>query len=989
MNNNNIPQGWEEVPQISPDEALELPDGWEEVDEYTPWNEQEISHAKLNPTTEQYLQDNKSFLERVSDGAVDTVKTLGSAVQDGLNIITPIGEVDFMGEAYIGDKIRKDAANLIGIDTSEDDLTIQGYNAINKLAKTHINWNEPTQKDIDTYESNLANVVIDNLGYDDLQKDEAGKYWVVKDDKEIELNKDTFKEIVSDIYGDKMEIAAAMIGAKKGADLVPDALGKKANIVGSLIGSGVGAFTGNLVDQLDSIIETGEKLNTTQRLNEANKALALDMAGNVGGEVLAKTAGTIIDNTPGILKNTKDTLTYNKPGSKDTKANQFIDKHIDINSPENKASADIAKDLGGVSDQRLTQMASDQDVQKSASDMFTNDKDMTQTVLDDQQTLTQNLYNELGVTQKKNSDIGIVDEQISGIIDNQAKGLSKAYSDVYATTKKDIVDIAGDEIIDTVPTSVKTIQEQINKLGILENVEKQKIDVTQVDEFDKDFHTLATKVNNLFLDENGDAVKGYSISKIMDAQKYLNQYASKHSMKMVSEQVKAIADIRKSLYDDLENYVSKKLDKKNAKIVKEKWKNVNQDYSSWKKDLSNSKVLDSIVKDENTIKSLSSDMIKQGTIDKEYLEMFGNIAHHIKKTTPQKMDEFHDTMVNALLQPFTVNQKINSATKNFLAFDDYANMYEKLPRKALNKIFGQTSRGEKILQTLDGFKTLAKDEAYLQKAIYHNQSPLNPAAQQAVETKRTFLFGLKYFITRTVVDTVAENFIPSVAFHSLVTDLAKKKRYNPTDFNKIVNKVKHQATNTTFDKELIENLKKAKQSHQTFEKESKQTIDNSFKDTKKLNDTQQKELFEKLYTKANIDHELYKFGRNFSKFQGKPVEAIEYLLKTKNGQVRGAFSHSELGEIDLVWGNDNYGLKHILEQRTEQWGETKAKAFIKRLPEIVQDSIVYKHSEQEAVLINPKSTAIIELKYDEYDKHWLLTALRDSKNKKRLKDIEK
>ncbi|ENH9466453.1 hypothetical protein ABW253_001444, partial [Campylobacter upsaliensis] len=52
------------------------------------------------------------------------------------------------------------------------------------------------------------------------------------------------------------------------------------------------------------------------------------------------------------------------------------------------------------------------------------------------------------------------------------------------------------------------------------------------------------------------------------------------------------------------------------------------------------------------------------------------------------------------------------------------------------------------------------------------------------------------------------------------------------------------------------------------------------------------------------------FGINFEGFKGK--EAIEKLLEEQRGQVKGAFYKEGLGEIDLVWGDKNYGLEHIL-----------------------------------------------------------------------------
>ncbi len=50
----------------------------------------------------------------------------------------------------------------------------------------------------------------------------------------------------------------------------------------------------------------------------------------------------------------------------------------------------------------------------------------------------------------------------------------------------------------------------------------------------------------------------------------------------------------------------------------------------------------------------------------------------------------------------------------------------------------------------------------------------------------------------------------------------------------------------------------------------------------------------------------------------KMMAAINKLLETKKGFVAGAFYKEGLGDIDLVWGNKDYGLEHILKRREKQ-----------------------------------------------------------------------
>ncbi|WRA08108.1 DUF3519 domain-containing protein [Helicobacter pylori] len=87
------------------------------------------------------------------------------------------------------------------------------------------------------------------------------------------------------------------------------------------------------------------------------------------------------------------------------------------------------------------------------------------------------------------------------------------------------------------------------------------------------------------------------------------------------------------------------------------------------------------------------------------------------------------------------------------------------------------------------------------------------------------------------------------------------------------------------------------------------------------------------------------WGHNYSKFKGDGLGAINKLLETKKGFVAGAFYKEGLGDIDLVWGNKDYGLEHILKRREKQaknkgLNEQQAKDYalniVKTIPEIIE-----------------------------------------------------
>ncbi|ECK6874131.1 hypothetical protein FSE89_08660, partial [Campylobacter upsaliensis] len=124
------------------------------------------------------------------------------------------------------------------------------------------------------------------------------------------------------------------------------------------------------------------------------------------------------------------------------------------------------------------------------------------------------------------------------------------------------------------------------------------------------------------------------------------------------------------------------------------------------------------------------------------------------------------------------------------------------------------------------------------------------------------------------------------------------------------------------------------------------------------------------------------FGVNFEGFKGK--EAIEKLLEEQRGQVKGAFYKEGLGEIDLVWGDENFGLRHILEQRTKQWGEEKALKFISHLNENIEKGQIVEVQKGRAAIKTDLTTIILDKKENN---NFVLTAFRDRNNKKELESL--
>ena len=65
---------------------------------------------------------------------------------------------------------------------------------------------------------------------------------------------------------------------------------------------------------------------------------------------------------------------------------------------------------------------------------------------------------------------------------------------------------------------------------------------------------------------------------------------------------------------------------------------------------------------------------------------------------------------------------------------------------------------------------------------------------------------------------------------------------------------------------------------------------------------------------------IKEFGQNYTDYYHKGIEALEKVLQEKKGQVVGAFTRADIGDIDVVWGNEKVGLQKILAKHSHEFG---------------------------------------------------------------------
>ncbi len=123
---------------------------------------------------------------------------------------------------------------------------------------------------------------------------------------------------------------------------------------------------------------------------------------------------------------------------------------------------------------------------------------------------------------------------------------------------------------------------------------------------------------------------------------------------------------------------------------------------------------------------------------------------------------------------------------------------------------------------------------------------------------------------------------------------------------------------------------------------------------------------------------LKEFGKNYAEYYHDGKGALQKLLIEKQGQVAGAFYRKDLGDIDLVWGDGNFGLSHIINKRSKQWNSEKAIKFISHLDENIRNGKLVEVEKGRIAIKTQLTTIILDKKGNN---KFVITAFRDRNNK--------
>lgn len=96
------------------------------------------------------------------------------------------------------------------------------------------------------------------------------------------------------------------------------------------------------------------------------------------------------------------------------------------------------------------------------------------------------------------------------------------------------------------------------------------------------------------------------------------------------------------------------------------------------------------------------------------------------------------------------------------------------------------------------------------------------------------------------------------------------------------------------------------------------------------------------------------------------------LMKEKQGHVKGAFTRKDIGDIDLVWGNEGMGLAHIIKRRKETGQNLQS--LLNNISDVIEKGQLKVGTNGRFNIEHNGRVAIVKPKFDNEKLQFLLTA---------------
>ena len=120
-----------------------------------------------------------------------------------------------------------------------------------------------------------------------------------------------------------------------------------------------------------------------------------------------------------------------------------------------------------------------------------------------------------------------------------------------------------------------------------------------------------------------------------------------------------------------------------------------------------------------------------------------------------------------------------------------------------------------------------------------------------------------------------------------------------------------------------------------------------------------------------------RFGNVYQWVAGKAKEAAQFLRKHKNSYLKGVFHREEIGDIDLVWGDDKAGLQHIIRRHIEEQDDFDGiNEAIEAIEQTIKNGEIRNNGKGRITIDNGKYSVILA---QDDNGNWIITAYDSSR----------
>ncbi|EAH5546559.1 DUF3519 domain-containing protein, partial [Campylobacter upsaliensis] len=309
-----------------------------------------------------------------------------------------------------------------------------------------------------------------------------------------------------------------------------------------------------------------------------------------------------------------------------------------------------------------------------------------------------------------------------------------------------------------------------------------------------------------------------------------------------------------------------------------------------------------------------------------------------------------------------------------------------LANESITQPLFKSKEAREFLELVEGFHKLYKNDASIAKNLVQGTaSQLSTSIATSAEgaIKQKVVKGGFDPIFRLLPDKILFGLFAKQIQGGALRYHLKKALSRSLNYDDFKIKLEKELKRTNFNSNTSRLIDEFMQNLEDFNREKEQFLQAKRAEEARIKEEEQarinaiKTAQENAYNaqEANLGNDILEpsslkedFGENFAGYKGK--EAVDKLLSEKRGQVKGAFYKEGLGEIDLVWGDKNYGLEHIL---NKHGGEFKNLA--RELSEAVENGKIVKDDKGRLRLeYENKIVGIKDNWKGEKTAHWVVTA---------------